>query len=116
MIRSWIEHLWLADRGVIVTERVSRKTAIIGLPRFGAGLLTLLLLRGFTLLQAQPIPKLTSVSPGWIQRGTTIEITLSGEYLTNVTRLLFSSDTESNQAGIAVTELKAQDNKTLAAK
>jgi len=51
-------------------------------------------------LHAQPIPKLTSVYPEWIQRGTTIEITLSGENLTNATRLVFSSDTESNQAGM----------------
>jgi len=78
--------------------------------------ITLLLLSSFTLMQAQPIPKLTSVFPEWIQRGTTIEITLSGENLTNATRLVFSSDTESNQAGIAVTELTAKDNKTLAAK
>src|SRR6266704_2770680 len=98
MIRAWIEHLWLADRGAIVTERVPRKTAIIGLPRLRSGLLTLLVLHGFALLHAQPIPKLNSVYPEWIQRGTTIEITLSGENLTNATRLLFSSDTESNQA------------------
>jgi hypothetical protein len=43
-------------------------------------------------LLAQPAPKFTSVSPEWIQRGTTGEITFTGENLGNVTRFLFSGE------------------------
>ncbi|HEY2951601.1 MAG TPA: PPC domain-containing protein, partial [Verrucomicrobiae bacterium] len=41
---------------------------------------------------AQPIPKLTSISPEWIQRGTTVEIVLTGENLGAVTGFIFSGD------------------------
>jgi hypothetical protein len=39
---------------------------------------------------AQPAPKLNSISPEWIQRGTTVQIVFSGENLGNVTGFIFS--------------------------
>jgi len=42
---------------------------------------------------AQPAPKLTAISPDWIQRGTTIDVTLTGENLGGVTQILFNGDT-----------------------
>ncbi len=49
---------------------------------------------------AQPVPKLTAISPEWIQRGTTIEVTLSGENLGGVTQILFNGD-----AGLSATNV-----------
>ena len=43
-------------------------------------------------LLAQPIPKLTAISPEWIQRGTTVEIVFTGENLGAVTSFIFSGD------------------------
>jgi hypothetical protein len=43
-------------------------------------------------LQAQPAPKLTAISPEWIQRGTTIDVTLTGENLGGVTQIIFNGD------------------------
>ncbi len=51
---------------------------------------------------AQPTPKLTSISPEWIQRGTTTEITLTGENLGGVTQFIFDGD-----AGLSATNLPA---------
>ena len=39
---------------------------------------------------AQPVPKLTSLSPEWIQRGATGQVVFSGENLATVTGFLFS--------------------------
>jgi hypothetical protein len=41
---------------------------------------------------AQPVPKLNSLSPEWIQRGTTVEVVLTGENLGDVTGFVFSGD------------------------
>ncbi len=41
---------------------------------------------------AQAAPKLTAISPEWIQRGTTLEITLTGENLGGVTQFIFNGD------------------------
>lgn len=41
---------------------------------------------------AQPAPKLTAISPEWIQRGTTIDVTLTGENLGGVTQIIFNGD------------------------
>lgn len=41
---------------------------------------------------AQPAPKLTTISPEWIQRGTTLDVTLTGENLGDVTQILFNGD------------------------
>ncbi|HXJ73032.1 MAG TPA: PPC domain-containing protein, partial [Candidatus Dormibacteraeota bacterium] len=43
-------------------------------------------------LCAQPAPKLASISPEWIQRGTTRELVLSGENLGQVTEILFNGE------------------------
>src|SRR6266481_3718916 len=79
-------------------------------------LLLQLLIWGCLAIKAQPVPKLNSVSPEWIQRGGTIEVSLAGENLTNATRLAFSNDTESNQNSIAASDLKVTNNKALSAK
>ncbi len=66
-------------------------------------------IRGFLFLlatalatAAQPAPKLTAISPEWIQRGTTIEVTLTGESLGGVTEILFNGD-----AGLSATNVPA---------
>ncbi|MEY2408681.1 MAG: hypothetical protein QOF48_1351 [Verrucomicrobiota bacterium] len=41
---------------------------------------------------AQPAPKLTSISPEWIQRGTTVEVVLAGENLGGVTQFIFNGE------------------------
>ena len=41
---------------------------------------------------AQPVPKLSSLSPEWIQRGTTIDLTFSGENLGAVSGFVFNGD------------------------
>jgi hypothetical protein len=41
---------------------------------------------------AQPAPKLTAISPEWIQRGTTIDVTLTGENFGGVTQIIFNGD------------------------
>jgi hypothetical protein len=67
-------------------------------------------------LPAQPVPKLTSSSPDWIQRGTAIEVTFAGENLTNASALWFGVDPDSRQSGVAATDLKVSDAKSLTAK
>ena len=64
-------------------------------------------IRGFLFLLAtalvavaQPAPKLTAISPEWIQRGTTIEVTLTGENLGGVTQIIFNGD-----AGLSATNV-----------
>src|SRR5688572_250308 len=37
-------------------------------------------------------PKITSVSPNWIQRGSTLTVTVAGESLSSVTGFVFSGD------------------------
>ena len=39
---------------------------------------------------AQPVPKINSISPEWIQRGTTGDLTIVGENLSGVTAFLFN--------------------------
>src|SRR5215207_10136910 len=51
----------------------------------------LLLFTGFA-VAGQPAPRLSAISPEWIQRGTTITVTLTGENLGDVTRILFNGD------------------------
>jgi hypothetical protein len=51
---------------------------------------------------AQPAPKLTAISPDWIQRGTTIDVTLTGENLGGVTQIIFNGD-----AGLSATNVAA---------
>lgn len=49
---------------------------------------------------AQPAPLLKSVSPEWVQRGTTVEVVLSGENLGGVTEIVFNGD-----AGLSATNV-----------
>src|SRR6185436_11324384 len=56
---------------------------------------------------AQPAPKLTSVSPEWIQRGTTVEVVLAGENLGGVTQILFNGDARSEEH---TSELQSPDH------
>lgn len=49
---------------------------------------------------AQPAPQLKSVSPEWVQRGTTVEVVLNGENLGGVTQILFNGD-----AGLSATNV-----------
>ena len=51
---------------------------------------------------AQPVPKLNSISPEWIQRGTTVDVTLTGENLGNATGFIFSGD-----PGLSATNIPA---------
>lgn len=67
-----------------------------------------LFLKGWTVVfaaltiaaHAQPAPKLTAISPAWIQRGTTLEVTLTGENLGGVTQIIFNGD-----AGLSATNV-----------
>src|SRR5438093_10150657 len=54
--------------------------------------LTTVLLLAPAVLLAQPVPKLSSISPEWIQRGTTQEIVVTGENLSGVAQILFNGD------------------------
>jgi hypothetical protein len=49
---------------------------------------------------AQGIPKINSLSPEWIQRGMTVDITIAGENLAAATGFLFSGD-----SGLSATNL-----------
>src|SRR2546423_3273706 len=53
-------------------------------------ILWLLVIGHWSFLCAQPVPKLTSLSPDWIQRGTSGQIVFSGENLGTVTGFVFS--------------------------
>jgi hypothetical protein len=77
---------------------------------------------------SQPVPKLTSISPEWVTRGSSVEVTISGDNLGNVVGFVFSGDPgltasnappapkpsvtiESSEGGIVTAESK--DNKKL---
>jgi len=49
---------------------------------------------------AQPVPKITSISPEWIQRGTTNDLTIVGDNLASVSSFIFSGD-----AGLSATNV-----------
>lgn len=53
-------------------------------------------------LLAQSVPKLNSISAEWIQRGTSLEVTLNGENLGNVKSFLFSGE-----PGLSATNIPA---------
>src|SRR2546426_5069332 len=50
------------------------------------------LLSGLLIIHAQSVPKTTSASPDWIQRGATSVVTLEGENLLQVNGFIFSGD------------------------
>jgi len=51
---------------------------------------------------AQAIPKIAAISPEWIQRGTTVEVTITGENLGAASGFVFSGD-----AGLSATNVPA---------
>lgn len=53
-------------------------------------------------LFAQPVPKITSVSPEWIQRGASIDLTIVGENLSAVSGFIFNGD-----PGLSATNIPA---------
>jgi len=52
----------------------------------------LLLLAGLLPAFAQPAPRLNSLAPEWIQRGTTVDVVLRGENLGGITRVILDGD------------------------
>src|SRR5207249_3503710 len=98
------------SRSIAITTRTILQARL-----FRAALLLMPLL-GVIQTHAQPVPKLNSLSPPWVQHGTAVEISFSGENLTNASGLLFSRDPDSHQSGIAATDLKLKDDKALTAK
>src|SRR5438067_13468407 len=46
----------------------------------------------FVTANAQPVPKITSVSPDWVQRGATSVVVVEGENLSRINAFLFSGD------------------------
>lgn len=76
---------------------MSRRKGAGSNPRLGSvisrlHLSSLVLLGGLEVASAQTIPRLDSLSPEWIQRGTTVEIVFTGENLAAVTGFIFSGD------------------------
>ena len=55
-------------------------------------LVVLALAVGILSTAAQPVPRLNSIAPEWIQRGTSLEVVLSGENLGSVTNFFFIGD------------------------
>src|SRR5436309_2866294 len=51
-----------------------------------------LALSAVVVANAQPVPKITSVSPDWVQRGTTSVVVLEGENLSQLNGFIFSGD------------------------
>ncbi|HKQ40348.1 MAG TPA: PPC domain-containing protein, partial [Verrucomicrobiae bacterium] len=64
--------------------------------------MTLLALLAVSAAHGQPIPKLNSISPEWIQRGTTVDVVLTGENLGSATGFIFSGE-----AGLSATNIPA---------
>ena len=76
---------FIANRGLRVAPRSllhARRSTI---------LLSALLLSALG-THAQSVPKITSISPEWIQRGTTNDLTIVGENLGSVSGFIFSGD------------------------
>src|SRR5688572_13363169 len=44
------------------------------------------------LVIAQPVPRVSNISPDYIQRGTTVDVTVTGDNLVGATGLLFSGE------------------------
>ena len=56
----------------------------------------------FVMANAEPVPKITSVSPDWVQRGATSVVVVEGENLSQINAFLFSGD-----AGLTATNAPA---------
>ena len=78
------------DDGVLATRSVIPPLAFSALLNYAAFILA----TQFAILpaNAQPVPKTTSISPDWVQRGKTSVVALEGENLSNVTGFIFSGD------------------------
>jgi hypothetical protein len=68
---------------------------------FKTRLCSLLILLSGIAAHAQLIPKLNSISPEWIQRGTTADIIVTGENLLGITEFVFSGGEEQLSATIS---------------
>ncbi len=79
-------------------SKAFRKNINTTLCFFASVLSTLLFICNGT---AQSIPKLKTISPEWVQRGTTTDITLTGENIANISSFAFSGDEEQLTAVIA---------------
>ncbi|MBI3850129.1 MAG: pre-peptidase C-terminal domain-containing protein [Verrucomicrobia bacterium] len=67
--------------------------------------------------RAQPVPKISSVAPEWVQRGTTAELVFSGNNLKNATAIFFSSgDARKTRNAIKVSDIVATDNDKVTAR
>jgi hypothetical protein len=60
--------------------------------RHSSLLISAILLLSNIFSSAQPAPKLNSLSPEWVQRGSTIQLVFSGDNLSSVTGFVFSSE------------------------
>ncbi|MEO6036630.1 MAG: PPC domain-containing protein, partial [Verrucomicrobiota bacterium] len=83
-------------------QNLSRETATVLRRRQTVRITVLTLCCAFVnlCLVAQPVPKLTSISPEWVQRGVTVDVVLSGENLLPLSEFAFGGDdTLSAQAG-----------------
>lgn len=81
-----VRRLILADRALRLASRFALAVWLLLLSAFGAF--------------AQSVPKITSISPEWIQRGTTNELTIVGDNLGSVSGFIFSGD-----AGLSATNV-----------
>lgn len=122
-----------------VNERVEQASRLrfgFGVPTAALRLSALAIFAACLVVSAQPVPKINSVSPEWIQRGTTVDVVFTGENLGAVTGFIFSGDSglsatnvlpptppkpvvtiESNLGGISKGEpAPAKDDKRLVAR
>jgi hypothetical protein len=117
-----------ANRFLNVAAEVTRLTSSL---RCASALVVIL----FFVPTAFAQPKITSISPDWVQRGATLDVTLAGEGLNSVTGFVFSGESglsasiviesnpppsvtvESASKGIAVAATSGRDrNKSLRAR
>src|SRR6185436_12209279 len=83
-----------ACAGVVrMMPNIHRGSAFLGVFAFALGLNTGL---------GQPTPKLDTLAPEWIQRGTTIEVTFTGTNLAAVNRFIFDGE-----PGLSATNMPA---------
>ena len=88
--------LRIADLGLecapLARSAFAGDSAIRRFSGLAVGLLLFVAASASTSVFAQPVPKITSISPEWIQRGTTNDVTIVGENLAAVSGFIFSGD------------------------
>src|SRR5712671_1854268 len=97
-----IRHLAAAEvtRLTLIASEAAQSTSCFTLhARRSTVLFSALFLSAFGAF-AQPVPKITSISPEWIQRGTTNELTIVGDNLGSVSGFIFSGE-----AGLSATNV-----------